>query len=476
MAKKKNYSALAQSIIENVGGPDNIESVIHCITRLRFYLKDNSKANTDTLKAMDGVVDVMESGGQYQVVIGQDVENVFNEVQKQLAADGKDTTATSNDSKGEKKGNWASELLGVITGSMSPIIGIIAAAGIIKGLLSILVLCGLSDKSTIFMTASAMADAAFFFLPVLVGYTAAKKLGGDPMITAVVGAFLTHPTMIALADKGTSMFNLFGYKVEFINYAYSIFPMIVAAWLVKVFGNWFKTHLPSAIRSILTPMLTILIVGTITVCVTGPVIQGAATGLAVIINNLVNASGWLGGLIIGGFYQVLVIFGLHWGVVPLVVQQLASEGMSPLNAIISVTMVSQGAAVLAVAMKSKKTELRELGYAGAVSAFCGVTEPAIYGINLRYKKVFISGLIGSAAGGFVTGLFQGNMYGLTGSLLGFPSFIDTKHPSDLHSFYVFLAASIVSIVVAMIVTWIWGYNDNMTMGEKVEKKAKPGSK
>ena len=474
MAKnKKNYKELAGQIIDYVGGSDNIESVIHCITRLRFYLKDISLAQTENIKQLNGVIDVLESGGQYQVVIGQEVENVFNAIQNELSST---DSSLNNGNNSPKKGNIASEILGVITGSMSPIIGIIAAAGIIKGLMSILVLCGLSDKSVIFSVASAMADAAFFFLPVLVGYTAAKKLGGDPMITAVVGAFLTHPVMQAFATKGTTMFTIFGYDVKFINYAYSIFPMIVAAWLVKVIGNWLKEHLPSAVRSILTPMLTILVVGTITICVTGPIIQGAATGLAFVINRLVDMSGWLGGLVIGGLYQVLVIFGLHWGVVPLVVQQLASEGMSPLNAIISVTMVSQGAAVLAVAIKSKKTELRELGYAGAVSAFCGVTEPAIYGVNLRYKRVFVSGLIGSAAGGFITGLFKGNMYGLTGSLLGFPSFIDVKHPSDLHSFWVFIAASAVSIIVAMVVTWIWGYNDNMTMGAKVEKKAKPGSK
>lgn len=473
MAKKKDYSKLANQIIENVGGKENIESVIHCITRLRFYLKDENLANTQIIKDLEGVIDVKISGGQYQVVIGQEVENVFKAVQTQL---GEETTTTSA-TKNEGKGNWFSELLGVITGSMSPIIHIIAAAGIIKGVLAILVLSNLiTDKSMIYTTISAMADAAFFFLPVLVGFAAAKRLGGDPMITATVGAFLTYPSMIAYGEKGATMFSLFGVHFDFVKYTYSIFPMIVAAWLVKVIANFLREKLPSAIRSIFTPMITIFVVATITLVITGPIIQGVATGLAVIITKIVSMSGWLGGLLIGGFYQLLVIFGLHWGVVPLIVQQLSSTGESPLNAIVSVTMVSQGAAVLAVAMKSKKAELREMGYAGAISAFCGVTEPAIYGINLRFKKVFVSGLIGSAVGGFITGLFGGSMFGLTGSLIGFPSFFNLSNKGDLSDFYIFLVSSIAAIVVSFVVTWVWGYNDNMVMGDKVEKKAQPSKK
>ena len=160
---------------------------------------------------------------------------------------------------------------------------------------------------------------------------------------------------------------------------------------------------------------------------------------------------------------------------PLVAQQIASTGQSSLNAIICATMVSQGAAVLAVAIKSKKADMKELGIAAAISAFCGVTEPAIYGINLRYKKVFASGCIGSAFGGLVTGLMHGTMYGFTGGLIGFSSFFNPAHSTQLNSFYTFLIASAVSIIVSFIAVWVWGYNDNMTMGKKVAKKQRPGS-
>lgn len=362
---------------------------------------------------------------------------------------------------------------------MSPVIGVIAASGIIKGLLALLTLpqlgALLSVKSPVYVTVSAMADSAFFFLPVLVGFAAAKRLGSDPMIAAVIGGFLVYPQMITWGKSMTTMFSLGSWNFQFLNYSYSIFPMILAAWLAKECEQWLKKVLPSYLQMIFTPLITILVVSTITLVITGPIIQGAANGIAVFINWLVSASGWVGGLIIGAFYQLLVIFGLHWSVVPLVAQQIASTGQSSLNAIICATMVSQGAAVLAVAIKSKKADMKELGIAAAISAFCGVTEPAIYGINLRYKKVFASGCIGSAFGGLVTGLMHGTMYGFTGGLIGFSSFFNPAHPTQLNSFYTFLIASAVSIIVSFIAVWVWGYNDNMTMGKKVAKKQRPGS-
>ncbi|MFC2693742.1 MAG: glucose PTS transporter subunit IIA [Lactobacillus crispatus] len=479
--KKLSYDELATFIIRNVGGKDNINNLIHCITRLRFYLKDESKANDDILKNQRGILDVMHAGGQYQVVIGNEVTNVYDAVMKQLPGlSDNPAPQTNNQDDGKNPVSRAfSNLIGFITGSMSPVIGVIAASGIIKGLFALLTLpqlgALLSVKSPVYVTVSAMADSAFFFLPVLVGFAAAKRLGSDPMIAAVIGGFLVYPQMITWGKSMTTMFSLGSWNFQFLNYSYSIFPMILAAWLAKECEQWLKKVLPSYLQMIFTPLITILVVSTITLVITGPIIQGAANGIAVFINWLVSASGWVGGLIIGAFYQLLVIFGLHWGVVPLVAQQIASTGQSSLNAIICATMVSQGAAVLAVAIKSKKADMKELGIAAAISAFCGVTEPAIYGINLRYKKVFASGCIGSAFGGLVTGLMHGTMYGFTGGLIGFSSFFNPAHPTQLNSFYTFLIASAVSIIVSFIAVWVWGYNDNMTMGKKVAKKQRPGS-
>lgn len=481
--QKLSYDELATFIIENVGGADNINNLIHCITRLRFYLKDESLANDEILQNQRGILDVMHASGQYQVVIGNEVTQVFDAVMKQLPNLGEEemvATPTAADDGKNPISRAFGNLIGFITGSMSPVVGVIAASGIIKGLLALLTLpqlgALLNVKSTAYITVSAMADSAFFFLPILVGYAAAKRLGSDPIIAAVIGGFITYPQMITWGKSMKTMFDLGGWNFQFLNYSYSIFPMILAAWLAMKCERWLKKALPSYLQMIFVPLITILVVSTITLVVTGPVIQGIANGIAVGINWMVTTSGWIGGLIIGAFYQVLVIFGLHWGVVPLVAQQIAGTGQSAINAIICSTMISQGAAVLAVAVKSKKADMKELGIAAAISAFCGVTEPAIYGINLRFKRVFISGCIGSAFGGLITGLMHGTMFGFTGGLIGFSSFFNPAHPTELNSFYAFLLASLVSIVVSFLVTWFWGYNDQMVMGKKVAKKQRPGSK
>ncbi|WP_207667294.1 PTS transporter subunit EIIC [Clostridium sp. JN-1] len=477
---KKDYTNLAKTIIKNVGGKENIKNLIHCITRLRFYLKDETIPNDDVLRNSDGIIDVIRASGQYQVVIGNDVTNVFDAVMKELGTEFADKPVENveeneNDNKISKGIN---KLIGIITGSMTPVIGVIAASGIIKGILALLTLpqlgALLNPNSTIYITISAMADSAFYFLPVIVGFSAAKRLGGDPIIAAVIGGVLTYPQIVTWGKGFKPMFSIAGFHFQYLNYTYSIFPMILAAWLAKKLETWLKEKLPSYLQMIFNPLITILVVSSITLVITGPVIQGLANGIADFINLLVTASGWLGGLIIGGFYQILVIFGLHWGVVPLVAQQISSSGHSSLNAIISGTMVSQGAAVLAVALKSKKDNLKSLGIASAISAFCGVTEPAIYGVNLRYRKVFISGLIGSAASGLITGLMHGNMYGFTGSLIGFSSFFNPKNPTELNSFYAFLLSSAAAIIISFITTWFWGYNDNMAARNKVEKKQNPG--
>lgn len=476
---KLNYDALADVIIENVGGKENVNNLIHCITRLRFYLKDEKLANDDVLRNTDGVIDVMHASGQYQVVIGNEVTNVFDAVMKKMPAlSEQDTPQTAPEDDDRNPVSRAfSSLIGIITGSMSPVVGVIAAAGIIKGLLALLTLPqlgGLLDvKDTAYITVSSIADAAFYFLPILVGFSAAKRLGGDPIVTAVIGGVLTYPQLVDWGKNFKDMFSIGGFEFQFLNYTYSIFPMILAAYLAKKLGDWLKKVLPNYLQMIFNPLITVLVVSVVTLVITGPIIQGAANGIADFINWLVHVSGWAGGLLIGGFYQLLVIFGLHWGVVPLVAQQISASGQSSLNAIISVTMVSQGAAVLAVAIKSRKNDIKSLGIAAAISAFCGVTEPAIYGINLRYRKVFISGLIGSAVGGFITGLMHGTMFGFTGSLIGFPSFFNPAQPTELTSFYAFLFSSVAALVISFLVTWFWGYNDEMEMGKKVEKKKRP---
>lgn len=479
----KDYTELAKSIVSNVGGKQNIKSLIHCITRLRFYLKDESLAKTDNIKNQDGVIDVLKAQGQYQVVIGHAVADVYDAVIALIGHEYSDSDATdaaiaetkaeSERSAGQKFKNGFDTFIGVITGSMSPVVGILAASGILKGLLAMFTgFHWLSATGNTFLLLNAMGDSAFYFLPIIIGYTAAKRLGGDPIVTAVIGGAIAYPTILAAAGKGLNIMGLGALHFPFVSYTYSIFPMILAAWMAMKLTKWVKSWLPGYLQTIFTPLIVILVVSTVTLLVTGPVITWLADGLASGIAWSLQTSGWVSGLLLGGFYQILVIFGLHWGIVPLVANDIATTGHSYLNAILCQTMVSQGAAVLAVAIKSRKTNLKELSWGAAISAFCGVTEPAIYGVNLRYRRVFISGLIGSAVGGFITGLLHVNMWGFAGSLIGFPSFINPKVGIDA-SFWGFVIASAASLIVGFTVAYIWGYSDKMQKEQEIKRAKNP---
>lgn len=477
-SKAKNYKELAENIVNNVGGKSNVKNVIHCITRLRFYLKDESKANDETIRNLDGVIDVAKAAGQYQVVIGPAVNDVFDEVVKILDINPDEDVPTekvdnSNLTTGQKIKAAVNSFIGIITGSMAPIIGILSASGIIKGMMSLMVsFHWMSPTGNANLILTAMSDAVFYFLPVLIGFNAAKRMGGNPTLCAVIGGVIAYPTIIAAAGKHLNILTIGGFNFPYVSYTYSIFPMILAAWIATKMEKWLKTLIPSFLQALINPMIIILVVSAITLLVTGPVITWAAFGLAGGIQALLSINSAIFGAIIDGFYQVLVIFGLHWGIVPLFVNDFATLGHSYLFAIVSITMVGQGGAALAVAVKTKDDSLKSLGFAAAISAFCGVTEPAIYGINLRYKKTFICANIGSAVGGFIIGLLHVNMWSIAGSIIGLPSFINPKGIDG--SFYGALIATAATLIVSFALTYLWGFNDSMTAERKRNKPVNPG--
>jgi len=469
--QKVDFDVLATDIIKNIGGAENVDNVIHCITRVRFYLKDESKANDEVIKNLNGVLDIAKAGGQYQVVIGPAVEDVFDAVVAQL---GPGIGTNDNEAKVKKepapKGIWPktkyyfSSLIGVITASMMPVIGLLAAAGILKGLLSLIVSAKwLSDTSSTYMIINAMGDSVFYFLPILVGFTAAKRLGANQIIVGVIGGVLAYPTLVQLASKTSSVqmnmnADFFGMPIHVANYTYSIFPMIAAAWLASMVEPWLKRHIPATVRMIVSPLIEVFVVSAVILVIVGPVITLMSSYLALGIVALLKFSPALSGLIIGAFYQCLVIFGLHWAVIPVVANQIATTGHSALNAIVSATMVAQGAAVLAVFFKTKKNiAMKQIAGAATISAFAGITEPAMYGINLKYGRIFWTANIGGAVGGLLTGLLHVDMWGFAGSLIGFASFINPKGIDS--SFTGFLIASAAALVVSFTCTYFFGFKE-----------------
>ncbi|MDN6900092.1 PTS transporter subunit EIIC [Oenococcus sicerae] len=492
---KQDYKKLASDIIDGVGGASNVDKVIHCITRLRFYLKDEKKADTAKVSNLPGIAGAVYNAalGQYQVVIGPAVTDVYDEVVAQLGDSVVDQAATDQavaDTQAvvEKRPTnlwgwvvYAFQLLvGTITGSMIPIIGLLAASGILKGFLTLFTfnLGWIDVKSTTYIIINAMGDSTFYFLPILVGYTAAKQLKSDPIVVAAIGGVLVHPTIAALWEapvKGmTTLFGIplnasfFGIPVHIPQYSFSIFPIIFAAWLARPVGNWLKKVLPLSLRSIFQPLFTLFIVTSAVLVLMGPAISLISSGLAAIINFLVTSNEAIAGLVIGAFYQCLVIFGLHWMVIPLISNDIALTGHSVLNGLVNFTMIAQGAGALAVWAKTKKTDIKSLSLAGALSGFAGVTEPAMYGINLKYGRVFWMASIGSAVGAFIAGLMKINMFGFTGSWIGFPSFFSKTNPNNI---WIFVIASTITTIVSFVCVYFWGFKDSdVDQVRNVEKK------
>ncbi len=487
------HDRIAYDILANIGGAANVKRVLHCITRVRFYLRDEGIADDAAVAGIDGVIDIAKAGGQYQVVIGPGVEDVYNAIVARMGGGG--AAAVDENEEDEPKPDTAlgwvkygfSQLIGVITGSMIPVVGVMAASGILKGLLAPLtqfnVVAGDSDT---YRLISAMSDSMFFFLPMVIGFTAAKRLGSNPIIVAIIGGVMVYPAVVEMARSDTVIAQIGKtvFNAEFLGipisipsgnaYAYSIFPIIVAAWLAARIEPWLKRILPAVIHSIFAPLFEIFIVSTLIFVVFGPIIMMLSGGLAQGINGLIDVSYPISGLLIGGLYQCLVIFGLHWAVIPLIASQIAAEGSSPLNAIVSATMVAQGGGALAIWVKTKQAKIKSLAGPATISAFCGITEPAMYGLNLKYGKVFITASIGGAVGGLLTGLFDVNMYGFTGAFVGFPSFVN---PDGLDgSFVGFWVASLAALAVSFTLTYLYGFKDADLEGERAVKKVRLGSR
>lgn len=454
------YQQLAVEIIKNVGGRENINSLIHCITRLRFYLKNDKIPDDKAIQNLDGIINVARASGQYQVVIGNKVTEVYNAIIDELGPSFQNQTSTEKSTEKktiiEQIRHGFSVFIGVLTGSMIPIIGLLGGSGILKGILGALTGYGILDKASgTYLLFSSIADSLYYFLPIILGFTAAKRLGSNPITIAVVGSVLTYPSLIA-AGSDSIQLTVFRIPAHIMSYSSSVFPIIFAAWVGSFLEKWLKKIIPSVIRSIFLPIIEVILLSLLIYVGVGPIMLSLSQFLSHGIESIYFVNPALTGILVSGLYQVAVVFGLHWVVIPIVVNDLAINGHSYLNAMISVTMVAQGAAAMAVALKTKDKKYRDLSWAATISAFCGVTEPAIYGITIRYKRIFLLSNIGSAIGGFLTGFFKVDAYALSGSLIGFPAFINPSVgvTSNLLGYVV---AHITTLVITFAMVMIWGY-------------------
>ncbi len=468
------YEALAKEIVKNVGGKDNINGLTHCVTRLRFKLKDESKANDDVLKNMDGVVTVMKSGGQYQVVIGNHVPKVYEDVVS-IAAISQDSSSSA------ASGNLFDRLLDILSGIFQPILGVMCACGMLKGMNALFVFFGLyAATDGFYIMVNAIGDSIFNFMPIVVGYTASKKFNVKPMTGLMIGAALCYPTIQSGAlsagfeSAPYSLFGLSAYTTVFgipwvaQSYLSSVLPVIFIVAFAGYVQKLAYKIVPEIIQTFFVPFFTLLVSLLVGFLVIGPIIGIFQSGLQSGFEALINFSPLLFGIILGLVWQILVIFGLHWSVVPLHIIAITTTGVSSILVGAFAPSFAQTGAVAAMYFKLKDKKLKELVPAAVISGICGVTEPAIYGLSLPKKWPFIYSMIGGAIGGGIMMYF--NVLTYTSGGLGIFGVVNYINPNgDASGMYVSLIAIAIATIVGFVLTFFF-WNDTEVVSVKEENK------
>lgn len=478
------YQELIEEILKGIGGKENIGDVKHCVTRLRFNLKDESKADKEFVESINGVITVVKSGGQFQVVIGNHVPEVFNELLT-IANLG---DLSNQDNGSEVKGVF-NKFIDVISSIFTPVLGILAATGMIKGLNAMFVAFGwISMTSGTYKILQAAGDSLMYFFPIFLGYTAAKKFKLPPFIGMVIGASLVHPIVSGILVPGAEpLYTLFqgtiiespvyvtflGLPVIMMNYGSSVIPIIIAVYFASKVYKQVDKIIPSLVKTFLVPLFTILIVVPLTFLVIGPIATWFGNLLGAMTLGLYNLSPVIAGLVIGGLWQVMVMFGLHWGVIPIGINNMAVMGFDPILVLGMATPFATAGVVLGVMLKTKNKDVKSLAVPSFISSLFGVSEPSIYGITLPRKKPFYATLVAASVGGLIMGLSgtKGFIMGGMG-IFGIPNYINPETGMD-KGFYGFLIAIASAFVIGLILALTVGYSNSM---DPVKEKEEDSNK
>lgn len=450
--------SLATKIVELVGGKDNIKTLVHCATRLRFGLVDETRANEEQLKATPGVLGVVRSGGQFQIIIGPDVANVFAAVRKVagLGEGGGAASPVPTDAPKEKK-SLLNRFFDTISSIFTPALPAITAAGMLKAVLSLLVAFGLVSKtSQSYSVISFMADAAFYFLPILLAMSSAKKFNCNPYLAVMVAGILLHPTFQSLletgADSGEGL-HLFGLPIYDASYSSTVVPAILATYFMSKVEPWADKVSPKPVKFFTKPLITVLITAPVALIVLGPIGYIIGEGIATVVTMLESYVGWLVPMILGAFWPLMVMTGTHYGLVPVGANNVMSLGYDTLIGPAGLSSnIAQGGATLAVAAKTKNPELKTLATSAGITAVCGITEPALYGVNARYNTPLYAAMAGGATGGLLAGFFHVRRFSTGASgLVTLPIYLGEAGISNL--LFAILAAG-VAFAVAFAATFV----------------------
>ncbi|WP_405155275.1 beta-glucoside-specific PTS transporter subunit IIABC [Paenibacillus sp. FSL K6-0108] len=462
-----DHKKMGDDIVRLVGGEANINGLVHCATRLRFDLKDSKKAERETLEKHDGIITVVESGGQFQVVIGSNVAHVYAEIMKNRDFGG--DSSSSAESTGEKT-SVLSKVFEIISGSFSPLIPAMAGSGMLKALLTVLTMLGwMSDTSDTYLILSAAGNAVFYFLPIFLGITLGMKLKANPYVAGVIGAALMEPNFTGLMDKGSDV-SFLGIPVVMMNYSASVFPIFISISIYAVLDKLLKKIILKDLQLFLVPMIALMIMVPLSAMAFGPFGTTVGDWISSGVTWLIGVSGILSGIVLGGFMTFMVVFGLHWGFTPITIQNIGVGG-DPIEAMAAAAVFAQIGVAFGIFLKAKKNKtLRTLaGSTSLTGLLAGVTEPIVYGLILRYKRVIPIVVIAGAIGGAINGHFGVKMTAYVfHNIFAIPVYKPTV---------VYVIAIACSFAIGAVLTVMFGYESKTkdTASEKNESVSNTAS-
>ncbi|MCI6465079.1 MAG: beta-glucoside-specific PTS transporter subunit IIABC [Faecalicatena sp.] len=461
-----DYRKTAGELVKELGGNENITNVTHCATRLRFILKNESLVDKDKVAKIPGVITTVQASGQFQVVIGNHVKDAYGFVTELVTID------ENADSKGGQKVSVFSRIVDVISAIFAPFLYTLAACGILQGILGVLVALNAIDTTGgTYQILNFISWTAFTFLPVLIAVTASKKFGMNTFIAVVIACALVSPDYIAMVNAGEAI-HFLGLPVQLLSYTSSVIPIILAVWAASYVEKFFEKHLPLVVRNLFTPMFTIAIMVPLTLLAFGPIGNTIGGAIGGIYNTLYDLSPIVAGIVVGGFWEVLVIFGVHWGITPVTVGNYASLGYDTFTGLQAAAVFSQVGAALGVFLKTKDKEMKGVSASAALTGLFGITEPAIYGVNLRLKKPMICGCIAGAVGGAIGGAFHAVSWGYNmPGIATLPAYFKTGHTTQ---FIGLLVSILVAFVLGAVLTFIVGFKEEApdSVTEDQQKKEK----
>lgn len=448
-----DYKKTAEQIVENIGGKENIASLTHCITRVRFKLKDDSKASAQAVKKVPGVINVIEQGGQFQVVIGNEVEDVFNAVQDVTGITGSAIDVVEKDDL-KVKGKFMDRVIDLVTNIFTPILPALIGAGMIRSLLMVLTkFAGLPTDSGFYLVVNEIYNAIFSYLPVYLAYAAAVKWRCNPYIAVAVALTMCSGTIqsAVLGENGLKFLGI-PMSMQRQGYGSSVIPIIVTVWFMSLVEKYVTKIVPKYARYVLVPLLTLLITVPAAFLVIGPITATLQSWMGAGYTALYNLNPTICGVILGAAWQVLVVFGLHWGIVPLGTLNLAQYGRNTINAVTGPSNWTQAGAALGVALRTKNQQLKETALSAGITGIFAITEPSIYGVNLPLKKPFYIAVAVAALAGGIAGF--GNAAALAGGpvgILSFPLFIG-------EGFGYFVVAMLIALFGTAALVYLFGYD------------------